>query len=161
MTDRSGIFWFILVQIYLYLYPYLCIMNIQYIAENCLRWNTVCRNEMIVSLKRVRIIWYIYIWLYHVQPHVNSARNSQLLRQIGVGTVKILFDCPICLQVAGTCTTWTNLCTVQLESEISDTYIETRPADVLWPAQVLYRPICRLFRTVQTVPVSQLVHRDI
>ena len=41
----------------------------------------------------------------HCKLRANSARNSQLLRQIDVGTVNILFDRATSLFVADTCTT--------------------------------------------------------
>ena len=41
----------------------------------------------------------------HVELNDNSARNSQLLRQIDVGTLIILFERPTRLLVVGTCTT--------------------------------------------------------
>ena len=61
----------------------------------------------------------------HAKLHANLARNLQLLRQIDVGTVNILFNRPTSIQVAGKCTTRTNVCTVE---SVILWYIETGPA---------------------------------
>ena len=62
----------------------------------------------------------------YVKLRTHSARNSQLLRQIDVGTVCILFNYLNSLPVAGTCITWPNMCTLHLESEISGTWNQDR-----------------------------------
>ena len=59
----------------------------------------------------------------HVKLRTHPARNSQLLGQIDICRHSMyLFDRPTSLPVARTCTTWTNMCTVRLESEISGTW---------------------------------------
>ena len=82
----------------------------------------------------------------HVKLMTHPARNSLLLGQKDVGVVYILFDHPTSLPIAGMCTTWTNICTVPLESEIFGTRGGTSRN--------------RLFRTAQTCSVSQWDHRE-
>ena len=79
-----------------------------------------------------------------------TARNSQLLRQINVGTVNMLFDRPISLLVAGTC--------IQLE-QMCVQYNQTRK--YLVHGNRAGTSINILFRTVHTCPVAQLEHRDV
>ena len=61
-------------------------------------------------------------------PHgilnANSARNSQLLRQIDVGTVNISFNRPTSLQVAVTCTYFNKVVYSRIRIE-NFWYIET------------------------------------
>ena len=75
--------------------------------------------------------------IIHVKLRTHPARNSQLLGQIDVGTVCILFDRPICLPESGTCTT--NICTVQLEMK-RILYMEPGPAQ----AEIVYFVIYKL-----------------
>ena len=118
------------------------------------------RNSILIDINK-----------HHGKLKANSARNFQPLRQIGVGTVVPLHSllgcwcvytvhctlytvhCTLytvhCTLYTVHCTTWTNLCSVRLESNHLAHWNRASTS------------INRLFRTVQTCAVAQLVHRGI
>ena len=60
--------------------------------------------------------------IFHSQLNSNPSGNRQLLGQTNVGTVSDFFLPSAYLTRVRYVTTWTNLCTVRLEPEISGTY---------------------------------------
>ena len=97
-------------------------------------WDLVILN---ICCNHVPSIILFVIFKFYVQTILNIHQGRTFLlqrltsrgsvsRQIDVGTDNILFPHSTSLPVVGTCKTWTNMCTVRLESEISGTWNPSR-----------------------------------